>query len=378
MTPETTYQRVLLQMRQEYIREGGMLDNVRASYHRLFATMLLDLGRDLDRGIITPERAEGLRREIERVLREFVQRLLVALAGREGGFMAQAALMVAAAHQSAFAQANAIAGTSLRPQFTGIPDRAVSLMLARSREGGLSTSFKSLIEYHYRQVAAELDTFLMSAVGRGVPWNRATLEFAAILARQDPDLQKALKGLGPRGGKLAKKIADLGEVDAEGLKAARELLFRARRIVIHETNQAHQAASLVASAESPVVALVKWTLSGRHAGLPSSPDVCDVVAAADVGYGPGLYRPEVAPSLLHPFCLCTAQPVTRPVSEWGDPKPAIRKPEGIPLGLTERIMKGAVRPQSGTLTPKRMQRAMDAANQYIGAAYGTWTQVSTL
>lgn len=79
--------------------------------------------------------------------------------------------------------------------------------------------------------------------------------------------------------------------------------------------RAVQAATLDALG---LVRVATWTLSERHAELASSPDVCDDMAVADVGYGPGRYLLSRWPRAPHPHCGCypSAPLSLTPVESW--------------------------------------------------------------
>jgi hypothetical protein len=54
--------------------------------------------------------------------------------------------------------------------------------------------------------------------------------------------------------------------------------------------------------------LMKYHLSPAH----RHHDVCDELATADSGYGPGVYEPDDFPDFPHPYCTCSAKTVRRP------------------------------------------------------------------
>mgnify|MGYP003146526566 CR=1 FL=1 len=348
----------------------------------MFGQMILDIRRDEGAGAITPERAEALSREVDRILRRFGSQANLLLTSGDGAIV-RAGELVAGGHRAALTAAAQAAGvTGLRVAFDRIPERAVRLMAARKAAGGLSTTFKSLWEPHLSGIRGEIDSLLVSAVGRGVSADRATLELMYLLARDgDPDILAEIGSRGLRGRRTATALErlrpDLGGVQVKRLK---ELFVNARRIVVTETNQALSSAHIVASAESPVVALLLYSLSGRHAGLRTSPDVCDILAAHDVGYGPGLYRPEVFPSLPHPYCACFGRAVVRPASEWSKPKPSIIADPRTPgLASSKAIMTAAKTrgPGRRNLTPRYVARQTEMARRQIDASSRAYRELST-
>jgi hypothetical protein len=95
---------------------------------------------------------------------------------------------------------------------------------------------------------------------------------------------------------------------------------------VTEPNTAYHEANVQGMIQSPVVDLVKWNTSGRHDGLNSAPDACDVLRDADLfGYGSGVYHKRVAPSLPHPACACHLSAVLLRPAEWGRPPRAVPK-----------------------------------------------------
>lgn len=64
------------------------------------------------------------------------------------------------------------------------------------------------------------------------------------------------------------------------------LLYDACRVALTETNVAFFEGSRVGAQDSPVVDLLKWTLSGDMRACRRVL-VCDLVAESDVGWGAG-------------------------------------------------------------------------------------------
>lgn len=121
--------------------------------------------------------------------------------------------------------------------------------------------------------------------------------------------------------------ANLALVKEQGGRIAR----RARLIARTEIMAAEHEAGVRAAAESPVVGLLKWVLSGRH----PEEDECDALADLDwYGHGVGLYLPEQFPLRPHPRCLCGRVHVLRDPREWHTPKQTAlsllrRDPDGV-------------------------------------------------
>jgi hypothetical protein len=361
------YQKWLLLARTEY---GVLVDEATELLYLEYADMIDAVVRDLGRGKITSDRADGLTRSIMARLRDLGERL-----GDSGdGFMREAAGLAAGGHAEGLAAASAASGVGTSVSFTEIPDLALDLMASRR---GFATTFRTLVNRHIEAMAPEVEAFVRSAVARGVSGTRAGQELAAMMSRNDPALLDVLEQLGPRGGRTRAAIEAGITFTDEEMKQARRLLFNARRIAISETNNAFHEADTLAASESPVVSLLQWTLSGRHAGLPSSPDSCDICAAADLhGFGPGLYFPAALPPLQHPFCLCGSRKILRRPSEWNKPKPELPSSVGeVTLQEAKRILERASNQYSRSLTPRHITRQMEVANTLARNAYDVAREV---
>lgn len=82
--------------------------------------------------------------------------------------------------------------------------------------------------------------------------------------------------------------------------------FQARRIIRHETGEAHKTAYRVSVREKPHVKGIRRVLSPAH----PEPDVCDLLAAQNLfGLGPGGYPLAKVPETPHPGCLCLEVPI---------------------------------------------------------------------
>jgi len=68
-----------------------------------------------------------------------------------------------------------------------------------------------------------------------------------------------------------------------------------------------------------VVDLLRWRTSMLHTeDKRYVPDICDVMEEADLyGYGPGLFHPAAAPSLMHPHCQCRVESVLKDPEDYG-------------------------------------------------------------
>lgn len=163
-----------------------------------------------------------------------------------------------------------------------------------SRTGNAST-FRTLVHRHMADAAPDLDRLLERAVARGTS--------VRVVAR---DVEDLLRGNHPSLREYGMRINELS-----GL---RTIEYDARRIALSEVNNAMREANAVAMQASPIVAAMKWQLSGNH-GIP---DECDALATTDEhGFGPGYYPPDKWPEAPHPQCGCYAGDVIfHDVSEW--------------------------------------------------------------
>lgn len=359
---ESAYNQALYAARRDFERSRA---NVLRQLYQEFARMLVRIEEEAGAGTISAERAEGLRRSIQQAL----SRLALRFEGILGDGASSAAQLAADGHAAALASASRATGVAVSFSFTSVPVQALELMMVR-RGLGLSTTFRTLVRRNVQGLAGDIDAFLTSAVARGVSNQRAARELATIMARNDPVLLRALESLGPRGGRTAKAIREGVQIDPGTARQVRSLLVDARRIAVSEINSAHDEADKLAARRSPVVDLLHWRTSGRHAGLPSSPDVCDIVAEADPhGYGPGLYHPETCPSLLHPYCQCTTSKVLRPPADWDKPKRPVPELRAIGERDVARILEAHTNEYSRSVTPKHIEAQLRAANQKLQAAH---------
>jgi hypothetical protein len=324
--------------------------------------MLVQIDRSTAAGLITAERAEALGRTVRAALQNLQDRLSNTL--RRGTL--SAAETAALGHAEGVRAAATAAGRELDVTFADVPERALELMQQR-RDEGIARNFQTLIGRHLQGAARQVDRYLSSAIGRGITYDAAGKELAALLARGDETLLETLRQVGPRGGRLRQGILGTDVSELPDIEAVRTLLFDARRIVITEMNTSFHESNRLAAAESPVVDLVRWTLSARHDGLPSSPDVCTVYAESDLhGYGPGLFHPASAPPHPHPFCACTLASITLPPERWGEerPLPDVEQPSAEQM---ERELQRLADQGSRTVTPAFAERQARMASGLVRA-----------
>lgn len=170
--------------------------------------------------------------------------------------------------------------------------RALASIASRTRN---AATFRALVHRNMLDAAPDLDRLLQRAVARGVSATRVARDVEDLLRGNHPSL----------------RAYDLRINDLSGL---RTVSYDARRIALTEVNNAMREANTVAMAASPIVAAMKWQLSGNH----SEPDECDELANADEhGFGPGFYPPAEWPDAPHPHCGCyQGDVIFHPVDEW--------------------------------------------------------------
>ena len=325
MAANEPYRRAVLQARRDY-RKKTLPRLLRRMYTE-YAGMLVAIDRSTGDGKLSPTRATALKNSIREEMDKLTDKLTVSF--NRG--IQSAAAVAARGHSRGYTDAARAAGMDVVVSFDSVPAEALQLM-QRRRDAGIAKEFKTLMNRHITQAARGVDRYLTSAIGRGITYDRAGKELAAMFTRGDQQLLKVLDNVGPIGGHV-KGIIGTGTFDQ--VQEVRGLLFDARRIVITEMNTTFFEADRVAAVQSPVVDLVEWTLSARHDGLPTSPDVCTVYAETDLhGYGKGLYHPQSVPPHPHPFCACTLGHVLLPPDQWGTERPL-----PSPTALTEEDMK---------------------------------------
>lgn len=338
-----------------------------------FAVMLVRIDAEASTGIITAERAEGLKRSIMQEMARFAVRLETILIDGVNDAAEAAAL----AHTEALARAARAAGVSIRHSFTSVPNRALDNMMARrgldiisnqgrggAGRGGLSGTFETLVRRKIRNLQPEIDQVLTSAVARGQSAGRLTSELAISMTRDDPALQLALERIGPRGKSLLRKLHERRLDEITDIPEVRSLLYDARRIAVSEPLSAFHESNALGMFESPVVDVVQWTLSGRHSGLSSAPDQCDAFAEADLyGYGKGRYNKRNPPSLAHPHCGCSLVAVVLEPAEWGKPP--------RPMPPLRLVNEAEMKALLGDVTPAYARSMSKSMNNKLRAAYTT-------
>lgn len=355
-TYSQAYQRALLLARHQALTERGVPRQALQRLYEEYAGFIEDIERDLKREIITSDRAEKLARIIAKKMEDLSAALATVL-DKEKDRMIRLGII---GHENGVNQAAKAVGVSVSVNFDAIPERVLELMMRR-RGFSTSANFKSVINRGLKSAASDIDRFLSSAVARGVSSTRAHRELAGILVQNDPILVELLKD-----GKLYKSEVNRavreGVIDLADYKNARSALYDSRRIMVTENNTAFREADLQAAWESPVVEFKRWVVSGRHYGLPSTPDVCTMWHEMDLfGYGEGIFPIQNLPAPPHPFCGCRAEDVLRPPDKWGDPKPPALSPPSLSENSVARMFSDK--------TENHTKRQVEISNDMTRAAY---------
>lgn len=363
MSWQSEYQRTLFQARALY-QQQLQEDLIRALYLE-YANTIDSIHRQVRAETLTASRARAL---VDSIMRE-----LQALGNRLGYELDTA--IVSAAELAAFAQGEAVraasraAGVSVGYSFAEVPARAVEMMMIRREQLGFATTFRTLINRNIHSMAPDVDRFLMQSFTTGKNAVQTAEELAALLARGDDGVAAALRELNID--RLARTIERVGDAaDLADYKQAKTLLSDSYRIAVSETNNAYVETARQAAAESPVVDLLRFTLSGRHAGLPSAPCECDICAEMDLhGYGEGLYHPDTYPGTQHPFCMCTPVPTLLRPSQWGQEKRPVPDPKPLTEADVRGMMKRKANQYSGKVTDNKIKRHVQTVNRNISAAH---------
>jgi hypothetical protein len=332
---------------------------------RTYSTMIAEIQRDVAGGTpgepITSARAAGLRQSIEQHLSRFANEFGGAV-DREIRDMIQD---VRGAHidatQASFQRANVQGAAQVVQRFDDVPEQTLRLMMVR-RDLGLATTFRSLAAFRAQLSMDELNDLIVSNVGRGVSSQRTARQIASLLAGKDTQVRELINQ--NRTGSLL----DFDEaVDDAGpaMKEAKRLYRIGETIAVTETNTAHFEASRLSASRSPVIKALRWRLSGRHAGLRSSPDECDYLSQADLyGLGAGIYPPEKIPAQPHPRCQCTFVYVTRPPEKWRQPRPTPERTGAV----TEEEIRGVIEGRGGSIGDQGLSTVTDRIREYVELA----------
>lgn len=339
---------------------------------RTYATMIAEIERDVAGGApgepITAERAEGLRQSIERHLARWANQF----GGEVDTELRDLIRSVQGAHadatQAAFQRAG-IEGVTVAGRFDDVPQETLRLMMVR-RDLGLATTFRSLAGFRANLSVEDLNDLIVSNIGRGVSSQRTARQIASLLAGRDTAVRELVNN--NRTGSLL----DFDQVDEEvgpDLKEAKRLYRIGETIAVTETNTAHFESNRLSASRSPVIRALEWRLSGRHAGLRSSPDECDYLATADLyGLGPGIYPPEKIPAQPHPRCQCTFFYVTRPPEDWDKPRPQPDRVQDVNASDVRSVIEGL----GGSIGDQGLETLTGRLREYVELAEESATEMA--
>lgn len=352
MSWQDEYQAILTQSRTGVLGLRGAPLFAQANLESLFADLLIGLLNQQQQGLLSAERAAILEQQINAMLQQYVVR---------GGSLieqsTQTAIRAAArAQQQATASAASANGQSLSIQTAGINEQALLYMALR--RGLPRYNYRTLLSRNLGEWQDEVQTLLDQFIGTGTDARTAARHIARIFTINDPNVFKLYNRLA-EGTTLRQLKADgVNPDDFAGLKTA---IYDARRIVVTETNTAYREAELIAARRSPVVGALQWTLSGRHYGLPSTPDVCTIYAEYDLfGQGKGVFPIDNFPSTPHPFCGCSKNFIVRSPEQWNQQRSTLSQPPALnALSFASRFV---------GKTPKHLQRQISIANRHLQLA----------
>jgi hypothetical protein len=361
MPYKNAYQQALLEARKAALSGGGIPRRAYDLLIQVFGRAIVDIDRDLGTGRITSERAEALRRQINRRIIELGRRLGILLDDQKQS-MIRAAI---AGHEQGILRATEITGVSVAVNFDAIPDRALQTMMLRRGLFG-AEDYKAVINRGLVGMADDIDQYIGSAVARGVNSRTASQELAAMLSRGNDDILKYVEEGRLTRSAINNALRD-GELNLEQYQQARSMFYDSRRIMVTETNNAFREADRLSQQESPIVGATKWQVSGRHYGLPSSPDICTIYHEYDLfGMGEGVFPTQNFPAPPHPYCGCYAMAVIRDVELWNTPKQALTQPPELTEEQFSSMFEDA--------TPRKLETQVEEANKYLKLAYEVSTR----
>lgn len=365
MSWQSDYNRITMQARQEMIgSQSGIPQSAVRLLSRYLAQALSDIEKGAGTGILTDERAKSLKRQI---LESFARMTMNIEKGMDQQTRRAISLAIKG-HQSALSSVSRSVGIQAPANFDRVPIEALSVLATR-RGLAPEQTLRTLIRRNIAGLQPQLDSLLSSAVARGIPAGRTTIELAALMSQnQSPFFQRALSNASE--GKIHANLINeaLEEMPASystEFSKLKSLLYDSRRIVVSEINNTYAEADRIASAQSPVVDLLKWEVSGRHFEIRTTPDVCTMYYEQDLqGHGPGVYTPRTIPGLPHAFCGCFTSKVFRSPSKWTEPKRAESR--------SRRLTFSEMRNKYSQETDNFIRRQVDTANQMNDLAWQSY------
>lgn len=360
---EEAYNKAVLDARRAVYGQTGVYDNSVKRIYDILARALADLIEEADLKRIPDDRFMTLKNMIIDLLDKFGRDLGRGLATD----IRQTMELAVKGHRDGIKAAASIEGLKISSRFEFVPENVIRLM-AIKRGLSANITFRALIKRGLESHSQFVDDFVGSMIARGVSADRGAVLLARSLSANNPDLEAAIRELGKyKGRNLLENIRheSLADVDPAVLKEAKQILYEMRRITVSEINSAYNEADRVSAARSPMVRGLKWQLSGAHAGLPSSPDVCDILAEQNIhGLGDGVYYPETTPGLPHPHCGCSTSTVFRKPEDWDKPKETPVSPRPVTVESVRGMFPDA--------TEKFIERQVGTANRYAEMAHDAW------
>jgi len=207
------------------------------------------------------------------------------------------------------APANAPLPAGAAPALSRLIDREVSRVAGRDPGAVLDREGRPLVPLAALLQAAQ--TAGAGLVGAGAPVPPGTPALAQRVTAAGDETRRQVRA------RVAWHVANGTPVQAAATEIAgllrpttrteagrpggTDATYAARRLIANETRAAHATATVTAARASGGRYLVRWTLAESH----DHDDECTAHAARNVGYGPGVYRPNDAPDCPeHPNCRC--------------------------------------------------------------------------
>lgn len=355
---EREYNQIILNARRELSGANGELRAVYIRIYEATAEALLRIDADLGAGRITDARASVLRRN----LITMVDSLGIEAKEIIGGSMDRGIRLIENSHTEGMQRVASVLGVERSlPPVRGVRDTALSQYLVRR---GLAPqyNYRTLIDLDIADLKTAVERTISSGIARGISADRLTKELALTMSQNDPEFNAVLRELGPRGGRMLKSMKEIDQAD---IVKAKSFLKSARRIAVTEVGNAYFEANRVASVQSEVISYVHWEVSGRHYGLPTTPDSCTYNHEADqFGLGEGMFYPQTVPPLQHPYCGCYTTNKIRDPEQWGEPKPEPDPPRTV----DERGLRRFYKDQSTAHRERNVKRTNDLNR----LAYKAW------
>lgn len=162
-------------------------------------------------------------------------------------------------------------------------EQDVEREIAELRRGHLSIA--ALSSQAASLALQSLSEFLDAAVLQDVPGDEARDDLMLLFLGSDIDYVKY----------------GLSRPDVTPLRA---LPFAAVVLAVSEIYNATREGTSIGLSKLGLVKTGKWTISGIHSTLSSSPDVCDDFSVRELGFGPGRFLVSSWPNAPHPHCGC--------------------------------------------------------------------------